>query len=238
MVNVWHIAIRLNIQHLDFQTVHVSMLISVHWYYWCGKNGIYTSSNSKKILAGYGIPRVTRKTKTGHAKKWQYFKIIVNYVKNSSKAASQLTDSITLYPQVENSWEIQHSANLKTWRDVITDQTAKQWSIEDVVNSHIHTYKHTNAHVQGWFSMGNPRTMHVVGPNLIDHIKLQVAVLSLPPIGERSTVMTVSVCVCLSASISLEILVQSLPNFLCMLCMATAWYVMYFQFYRWRHTWA
>ena len=43
--------------------------------------------------------------------------------------------------------------------------------------------------------------MHVVGPNLIDHIKLQVAVLTLPPIGERST-MTLSVCVCLSEHIS------------------------------------
>ena len=62
-------------------------------------------------------------------------------------------------------------------------------------------------------------------------------------IGERSIVMTVSVCVCLSASISLEMHVRSLPNFCaCLLwpwlgpSLAASPYVMYFRFCGWRHT--
>jgi len=64
------------------------------------------------------------------------------------------------------------------------------------------------------------------------------------PVEERSIAIGLSVCVCLSASISLEPLDRSSRNFVCRYPVAVARsssggaaIVMYFRFYGWRHVW-
>jgi len=65
--------------------------------------------------------------------------------------------------------------------------------------------------------------------------------ITLPPTGERSIVMTMSVClsVCLSASIPPELHVRSFVHATYVRGSVLLWrrlrYVMYFRLYRWRH---
>jgi len=76
------------------------------------------------------------------------------------------------------------------------------------------------------------------------HVKTmlrQICLVTVPPVGQQITVITMSVClcVCLPASISLDLEVRSLPNFVCLWPwlgpLAAWWYDMHFRFYGWRH---